>query len=242
MEHRLRRKHPELLSDTFASNETYVKEMQERREEETIFQRKNKNRKKWKKDKWIHGSGVTLKWAFPNPSQSTEAQKTFFTQEKRHFKKKNFSTIFFRFWRLLGRLKRKIGKMKKKKNKERKKQSKKLKKMKKMKKMKKWKHEKNEKIARKKRKKKKRGKIHKRKKWKMRNLWTFPRKILDDFHVFFAESVFFPTKINNHFFGYVVFHRKSDKFYWTWNNNTHSTNDNQRTIFSASPTTIILLE
>ena len=36
MEHRPRRKHPQLNSDTFTSNETYLKEIQKRREE-TFF-------------------------------------------------------------------------------------------------------------------------------------------------------------------------------------------------------------
>ena len=64
MEHRLRRKHLFFNSDTNATNETYLKEIQEKRTKKELFvQRKNQNGKNEK-----HESGVTLKWAFPNPS------------------------------------------------------------------------------------------------------------------------------------------------------------------------------
>ena len=53
-----------------------------------------------------HESGVTLKWAHAllSSSLSTEAQTSIFTRENLHFYNRMFSTIGFRFWRLLGRL------------------------------------------------------------------------------------------------------------------------------------------
>ena len=51
MEHRLRRK--QLNSDTNASNKTHLKEIQEKRKEETFFLRKMKNNKKLKKGNFL---------------------------------------------------------------------------------------------------------------------------------------------------------------------------------------------
>ena len=44
---------------------------------------------------------------------------------------------------------------------------------------------------------------------------TFFVKILDDFHDFVSECVSFPRKINNPFWGVIVFQKKSDNFHWT---------------------------
>ena len=40
-------------------------------------------------------------------------------------------------------------------------------------------------------------------------------KILDDFHDFVSECVFFQRKINNPFCGVTVFQKKSDNVHWT---------------------------
>ena len=40
-------------------------------------------------------------------------------------------------------------------------------------------------------------------------------KILDDFHDFVSECVSFQRKINNPFWGVIVFPKKSDNFHWT---------------------------
>ena len=48
MEHRLQKK--QVNSDTNASNETYLKEIQEKRKEETFFFRKKKNEKHYKNE------------------------------------------------------------------------------------------------------------------------------------------------------------------------------------------------
>ena len=69
--------------------------------------------------------------------------------------------------------------------------------------MKKLKNEKNEKMEKNDEKRKKNGKI------------DFTRKILDDFHDFVSEGVSFPRKINNPFWGVIVFLKKSDNFHWT---------------------------
>ena len=66
---------------------------------------------------------------------------------------------------------------------------------------------------------------------------TFFVKILDDFHDFVSECVSFQRKINNPFWGVIVFPKKSDNFHWTWNKNTHFTDENQRKkIAKVSPT------
>ena len=64
---------------------------------------------------------------------------------------------------------------------------------------------------------------------------TFFVKILDDFHDFVSECVSFPRKINNQFWGGIVFPKKSGNFHWTWNKNTHFTDENQRNKKSLSP-------
>ena len=40
-------------------------------------------------------------------------------------------------------------------------------------------------------------------------------KIFDDFHDFVSECVSFSRKINNPFWGVIVFPKKSDNFHWT---------------------------
>ena len=59
-------------------------------------------------------------------------------------------------------------------------------------------------------------------------LWLFFVKILNDFHDFVSECVSFPKKINNPFWVVTVFPKKSDKFHWTWNKNTHFSDENRR--------------
>ena len=74
---------------------------------------------------------------------------------------------------------------------------------------------------------------------------TFSVKILDDFHDFVSECVSFPRKMNNPFWGVIVFPKKIDNFHWTWNKNTHFTDENERnkkSLRSAHLTIIILLE
>ena len=44
---------------------------------------------------------------------------------------------------------------------------------------------------------------------------TFFVEILDDFHDFVSECLSFPMKINNPFWGVIVFQKKSDNFHWT---------------------------
>ena len=61
-------------------------------------------------------------------------------------------------------------------------------------------------------KKRKNGKNDEKKKEKLKNGFTL--KILDDFHDFVSECVSFPRKINNPFWGVIVF-PKSDNFHWT---------------------------
>ena len=46
-------------------------------------------------------------------------------------------------------------------------------------------------------------------------LSLFSSKFLDDFHDFVSECVSFPMKINNPFWGVIVFPKKSDNFHWT---------------------------
>ena len=99
----------------------------------------------------------------------------------------------------------------------------------KMKKMKKWKN----------------GKIKKKyffeKNWKMEKKWRttmkkerkmkkfgFTRRILDDFQGFVSECVSFLSKNNKPFWEVIVFQKKSDNFHWTWNKNTHFTDENER--------------
>ena len=72
---------------------------------------------------------------------------------------------------------------------------------------------------------------------------TFFVKILDDFHDFVSECVSFQRKINNPFWGVIVFPKKSDNFHWTRNKNTHFTDENERktkSLRSAHLTIIVL--
>ena len=104
MEHRLRRKHMWLNCNTNASNEMCLKEKQEKKEE--TFRSSKKQEMKRKRNEQ-HGSGVTLKWAFPKPTPVHRHPKNrIFTEGNRHFCNWNCSTIFFWFWRLLGQLKK----------------------------------------------------------------------------------------------------------------------------------------
>ena len=60
----------------------------------------------------------------------------------------------------------------------------------------------------------------------------------------FFRNGSFSRKIKNPFGGLSVFQRKSGNFHWTWNKNTHFTNESQRkqSQRSAPPSIIILLE
>ena len=92
MEHRLRRKHVQLNSDTDASNETFWKEIQEKRKRRNMFRRKNKNEKK----KEQHGIEVTHKWATFDPL-STKARKSKFHQRKSSFSQWELRRFFVDF-------------------------------------------------------------------------------------------------------------------------------------------------
>ena len=85
MEHRLRRKQLQLKFDTNASNETYLKEIQEKRKRRNIFHEETKmeKRREVKNMKAV----VTLKWAFPDHLSplSTEAKKSNFHKRKSSF-------------------------------------------------------------------------------------------------------------------------------------------------------------
>ena len=61
---------------------------------------------------------------------------------------------------------------------------------------------------------------------------TFFVELLDDFHDFVSECVSFQRKINNPFWGVIVFPKKSDNCHFTWNKNTHFTDENQRKKFA----------
>ena len=72
---------------------------------------------------------------------------------------------------------------------------------------------------------------------------TFFVKILDDFHDFVSECVSFQRKINNPFWGVIVFPKKSDNFLWTSNKNTHFTEEiNEQNSLRSSLSAITLLE
>ena len=73
---------------------------------------------------------------------------------------------------------------------------------------------------------------------------TFFVKILDDFHDFVSQCVSFQRKINNPLWGVIVFPKKSGNFHWTWNKNTHFTDENEqkKSLRSAHLTIIIILE
>ena len=79
MKHRLRRK--QLNSDTNASNETCLKEIQEKRKEETF------SSEKWKRkiNNEKRDSGVTVKWAFPD--------SPFFLVHRGKMKKRKWKTL-----------------------------------------------------------------------------------------------------------------------------------------------------
>ena len=111
--------------------------------------------------------------------------------------------------------------------------------------MKKWKNEKEKKEKMKKWKKTEKMKKNDEKRKKNEEIWlhtqnprrfpgftvvvvTFFVKILDDFHDFVSECVSFPWKINNPFWGVIVFPKKSDNFHWTCNKNTHFSDENER--------------
>ena len=173
-------------------------------------------------------------------------------------------------WKIKRKNERKWKKMKEK-WKMKKKKNEKKRKMKKMNIFQKWKNEvngkwkkwKNEKKTKKWKKKKKNEKIEKNW-WKEKEKWkkldshakssTISRvyrccciffvKIFDDFHDFVSECVSFPRKINNPFWVGSVFPEKSDNFHWTWNKNTHVTDENQRkkSLRSARLSIIFLLE
>ena len=77
MEHRLRRKHLQLNSDTNASNETVLKEIQEKRRSNILFQDEKFEQLKNGK----HESGVTLQWTFPDPTLVHRGPKIEFSQK-----------------------------------------------------------------------------------------------------------------------------------------------------------------
>ena len=109
MEHRLRRKHRQLNSDTNASNETYLKNTRKK----TLFQERTKNGKH-KNMK----AGSPSNGPIPEPFTCPPKIK-FLTKEESHFYKQNFSTIFSGFgvclddWKKKKKKDRKIKKKKK---------------------------------------------------------------------------------------------------------------------------------
>ena len=136
----------------------------------------------------------------------------------------------------------------------------KWKKNEKKKKMKKWKNEKKSKKWKKWKKKKKMKKNDEKRKKNEKN-WihtknprrfpvftvvvvTFFVKIFDDSHDFFRNVSLSRGKSTTRFGGVIVFPKKSDNFHWTWNKNTHFTDENEqkKSPRSAHLTIIILLE
>ena len=95
MEHRLWREHQQLNSDTYARNETFLKEVQEKRKRRNFFLRRNKNGRKKKKKNEKHEIEVTLKWGTPNFLLSTEAEKSNFHKRKLFFFTTGTSRPFF---------------------------------------------------------------------------------------------------------------------------------------------------
>ena len=89
MEHRLRRTHVQLNSDAIASNETLLKETQEKRKKKNFFHRKTTVDKR-KKTNEKHESEVTLKWAIPDPPCPPRPNNRIFTRENRNFYNSNF--------------------------------------------------------------------------------------------------------------------------------------------------------
>ena len=90
MEHRLRRKHLQLNSETNASNEKFFfkKKMQEKRTRTDTFSQKKQKMEQMKKEMKKHESEVILKWAIPTPlllPPPLVAQKSNFTKENCHF-------------------------------------------------------------------------------------------------------------------------------------------------------------
>ena len=186
---------------------------------------------------------------FLTPSRCLK--KTNFHKGNWHFYKRNCSTIFFWFWLLFGELKKKKEKRKKRKMEKKKMKRKGKRKNKRKGKIGKTKKEK-EKNSQEKSKMKKNQK-EKMKKWRKikkceiseyfsgfrfhtKNPWrflgfavvvTFFDDILDDFHIF-SGCVFFRKKIKNQFGCFTVCPRKSYKVHWTWNKNTHFTDENHR--------------
>ena len=53
--------------------------------------------------------------------------------------------------------------------------------------------------------------------------------------IFVSECVSFPRKINNPFWGVIVFPKKSDNFHWTRNKNTHFPTKIDEKIAKVSP-------
>ena len=72
---------------------------------------------------------------------------------------------------------------------------------------------------------------------------TFFVKILDDFHDFVSECVSFSRKINNPFWGVIVFPKKSDIFFIGRETKTHilPTKINEKNSLRSVPPTIIFL-
>ena len=63
---------------------------------------------------------------------------------------------------------------------------------------------------------------------KMKENEKFKKCEIYDFHDFVSECVSFPEENQQHILGVTVFPRKSDKFHWTKNKNTHVTDENER--------------
>ena len=169
---------------------------------------------KKKKEKWKKNEKNDRKW---------KKMK----ENERKWKKMKENEKFFK--------KEKNEKIEKWKKNEKMKKWKKFKKKEKMKKWKKWK---------KKKKTKKKWRKMMKKERKMEKLdshaksstisriyrccCNFFRQNPRRFPWFFSECVSFPREINNPFWVVIVFPKKSDNFHWTWNKNTHFTDENER--------------
>ena len=100
--------------DTDASNETYLKEIQEK--EKRIFSQKREKRNMKQSEIKNMKAGSPSNGPIPNPLFPVHRGPNIYVSQtgNRPFYNRNFSTIFCRFWRLLKRLKTKERKKKKK--------------------------------------------------------------------------------------------------------------------------------
>ena len=170
------------------------------------------NERKWKKLKEHEGTWKKMKEHERKCHKMKENERKW--KKMKENERKMLENV--RKWKKMKENEGKWRKLKKWKN------EKKWKKMKENKKMKKWW----------KKKEKWKHRIHtlnpRRFPWFTVVVVTFFVKIFDDFHDFVSECVSFHRKINNPFWGVIVFLRKSDNFHLTWNKNTHFTDENQR--------------